>query len=93
MARPELLDRQWWLLNAFSYGKPARLPGIFLHAGYDTDREFVADVRELFKQDLISSAAMNAHDKAVIAKPTQRGRAWARKWRREQVEKLAEQLT
>lgn len=86
MARPELLDRQWWLLNAFSYGKPARLPGLFLHGGYESEQEFVLDVRELHKNELIGSAAMDKVEKSVVVKPTQRGRAWARKWRKSQVE-------
>lgn len=85
--RPNLKDRQWWLLNAFSYGAECHLMTIMQRGGYRNERPLIEDVKCLAEQDLISGATMTER-RFIVAKPTQRGRTWARKWRREQVENL-----
>ena len=85
MARPQLIDRQWWLMNAFSKGRPCYVSTLWSRAKYESFEDLQVDIRSLMLERMISGGKFDKNDHTLTATPTQRGKDWIRKWRREQI--------
>jgi len=82
----DLLDRQWFLLNALTAPNGADFNGIMWRAGYKNFKALAIDLSILKEAGVLSWVRFNADDRTVRAGIPEEGHKALRVWRRNQVE-------